>query len=75
MIQKLRGWFKISSAAEYVDVTPRTLRKWLREGLSYSKAPSGAILIKRSNIDEFLESFEVKDNIVENIVKDVMTNL
>ena len=56
-----QGWFKIKQAAHYCDFSERTLRTLLKQGLRYSKLPSGTILIKTEWIDEFIEQFEVDE--------------
>lgn len=71
-----RGWAKVKTAAGYAGVSPRTFRKWLKDGLRYVKAPSGAILIKLEWIDEYLENFEIKNsNQVDQIVTETLKGL
>lgn len=70
-----KGWAKIKQAAPYGGVKERTFRKWLREGLKYSRLPSGTILVKYSEIDKFLESYEVRDNEINKIVDEVCNDL
>ena len=67
------SWLKIKAAAGYSGVSPRTLRTWLRKGLPHSRVtPMGAILISEKSIDEVLQSCEVEENQVEDIVKSVV---
>ncbi|MBN2178230.1 MAG: hypothetical protein JW743_02220 [Deltaproteobacteria bacterium] len=69
------GWAKVKQAAPYAGVKERTFRKWLREGLRYSRLPSGTVLVKYSEIDKFLESFEVGESCVDQIVEEVVSDL
>lgn len=61
------GWAKIVSAAAYCDVSPRTLREWLKQGLEHSRLPSGHILIRYSALDEFLKKYQACENQAEQI--------
>lgn len=54
-------WAKITSAAEYYGLSPRTLRKLLRDGMPHSKLPSGTILIELESGDKWLRGFRVGD--------------
>ena len=69
-----RGWLKIQSAAQYVDVSPRTLRSLLKGGeLKHSHLRSGTILIRVSDLDDFLEKFAVKDrNAINEVADDIL---
>jgi predicted site-specific integrase-resolvase len=72
----MKGWGKIKAASAYAGVSPRTMRKWLKQGLRHSRLPSGTIIISFDAIDEFLSSFEVQndevDQIIEEITKEVL---
>lgn len=53
---------KLKKARKYAgNVSDSTFRKWLSIGLPYSRTPSakglGSILIKKADLDAFLESF------------------
>ena len=67
----MNGWVKSKRGAQYAGVSERTFRNWLKAGLSYSRLPSGTILIKESWIDDYLERFQVQMNEVNDIVKEV----
>lgn len=69
------GWAKIRKAAQFADVSPRTLRDWLKEGLTYSQMPTGTILIRYSAIDEFISRYEVRKNQIDEIVSEVCKDL
>ena len=73
------GWGKTTAAAEYAGVSVRTLRKWLRHGLKHSRLPSGTIWIKFSNIDAFLDQYEVESHedskYLNELVNDIMDEL
>lgn len=68
------GWLKVKNAAQYSDMSQRTIRAWLREGLRHARV-KGTILIKSEWIDEYLEFFECRgsevDSITEKILREV----
>ena len=69
------GWCKVKNAAKYADISERIIREWLKEGLKHSRLPSGTIRIRYSDIDEYLEQFQVNDNLVDNVVDEIMNDL
>jgi len=70
----MQGWFTKKSAGKYADVSPRTVHAWIHElGLRHSKV-KGTVLIKKSWLDEFIESFEDK-GAVDKVVNEVMKQL
>jgi excisionase family DNA binding protein len=54
------GWGKMKAAAKYAGVSPRTMRDWLKRGLRHSRFPTGTILVKYTDIDEYLSTFIVE---------------
>ena len=71
-----KGRFKIKTAANYADMSERTLRGWLKKGLRHSRLPSGTVLIKKEWLDEFLERYESDqgedlDRIVNEILREM----
>lgn len=67
----MKAWGKVKTIAERSDVSPRTVRTWLKDGLPYSKI-KGTVLIKFEELDSFLESFSVSGNQVDEIVDEVL---
>ena len=65
------GWAKVKKAARYTGVSERTFRPLLKKGLRHVRLPSGTILVRYKDIDEFLERFIVDENRVDEIVDDV----
>ena len=67
------GWASIKNAVKYADVSSRTMRSWMKDGLKYSRLPSGMIRIQYSAIDEYLSSHQVDEaGMVDKIVEEVM---
>ena len=68
----MEGWASVKKAAKYADISERTLRDWLKEGLKHSRLNAKTIRIRYVDIDEFLEQFQVDDHLVDNLVDSVM---
>ena len=68
------GWCKAKNAAKFADVSERKIRDWLKEGLKHSRLPSGTIRIRYSDIDGYLEQFQVNDNLVDAVVDEIMND-
>jgi hypothetical protein len=71
----MEGWAKVRAAAAYACVSPRTIRKWLNEGLRHARLPSGTILIKYDAVDEFISEYEEQQNAVDRIVEQLEKEL
>lgn len=57
----MEGWASVKKAAKYADVSERTMRSWMKDGLRYSRLPSGMIRIRYSAVVEFLEAHQVDE--------------
>jgi len=68
----MQAWGGIKDSAEYSGRGVRVIRTWLKKGLRHSRIQGGAILIKFSDIDEFLKKFEVNENKVDRIVDEAL---
>ena len=68
----MEGWATIKKAAKYADVSERTFRDWLKNGLKHSRLNAKTIRIRYSDIDEFLERYQVDDHLVDDLVDSVM---
>ena len=72
----MNGWAKVPQIAEYMNLSQRTVRDLLKQGLRHSRLPSGTILVKYTWADEFLEQFEYDGgNRVDAIVDEVMEGI
>ena len=70
---------KIKDAMKYAGIKDqRTFRNWLKSGLPHSRLPSGTVLIRYSDIDRWLEGFQVKESAsdeLNRIVDDVLEGM
>ena len=71
----MEGWGKVKAGAQYAGISERTFRDWLKQGLKYSQLPSGTILVRFSDIDDYLERFSANDDQVDKIVNEVCEEL
>ena len=68
----MEGWATIKKASKYADVSERTFREWLKNGLKHSRLNAKTIRIRYRDIDEFLDRFQVDDHLVDDLVDSVM---
>lgn len=68
----MEGWGKIKAAATYAGIRERTMRDWLKKGLRHARMPTGTILIRYRDIDDYLEQFCGSDHQVDRIVNNVI---
>jgi hypothetical protein len=71
----MHGWTKKKGGAKYAGVGERTFHEFLKMGLRHIKLPSGSVLIRYQDIDEFLEQYVVNENTVDNIVDRVLGDM
>lgn len=73
--ENIKEWGKVPTIAQYADLSPRTIRNLIKTGeIRYSKLSTGTILIKLDWVDEYLESKAIKENQLDIIVKDVLSD-
>ena len=70
-----RGWAKPKQVAGYAGVSERTMRKWLKDGLKFSQLPTGTILVRYEWVDEYLNSFESDQDLLNDLVNKVCTEI
>ena len=63
-------WLRIQRAAEYADVSPRTIRRWFGDGLKHSRV-RGVPYTSEQWIDEFINrhSDDRVDRLVDEVLK------
>ena len=49
-----QGWLTVGQFAERMDVTPETVRSWIRRGLLDSTERSGALMISEDQVESFV---------------------
>lgn len=66
------GWTKVKGGTAYAGISERSFRKLLTQGLKHSRLKTGTILIRFSDIDDFLNQFQVVEDEVEKITDEVL---
>ena len=52
----MQGYLPLTGAAEYASVSTRTIKRWIKAGLTvYQGSPRGKILIRPNDIDLYLQ--------------------
>ena len=71
------GYLPLAGAAQYASVSTRTIKRWIKAGLSvYQGTPRGKVLIRPSDIDVYLQRKAVKPKIdLDAMVEDVLLGL
>ena len=68
------AWFCIKEAATYAGVCRYTINSWIDQGLKVSRSGK-RYLIKRQNIDAFIEKLETQELSMDEIERKVMASL
>ena len=64
------GFFPLPVAAKWMGVSPRTLKRWMAQGLSYYQAgPGTKILFKPGDLEHFLTRHQqnVKSDLAQSV--------
>ena len=69
------AWLKPKKAAIYAGISERTFRSWLKQGLVYSRMPSGMMLVHRNDIDDFIRRYQTSEDEVEKMVDSFLKDL
>ncbi len=55
------GWGKPRDIAKYTSVDRRVVYGWMKDGLPFARLPSRRVLIKFSDVDDFLARFRMDE--------------
>ncbi len=69
-----RLYLKLREVAEACGVSKRTAWAWVNEGLPTIKV-GGTVLVKKADLEAWLDSFQVDRGRVDTIVAEVMAGL
>ena len=70
------GYMPMAMAAEWVGVSKKTIRRWIRRGLAYYQAaPREKVLIRPVDIDAFLARRQAAQVNLAAMVENVMESL
>jgi excisionase family DNA binding protein len=66
-----RGWCKPSQAAKYCNTSLKVFRGWMKNhGLPHIRLPSNRILVSLDDLDRWLHSYQVTNNLVDELLED-----
>ena len=71
-VEVLEGWLSVKKAAKYADVSERTMREWLKDGLHCSRRTRKTIRIKCSDIDAYLERYMVSESKIDDVIDELL---
>ena len=76
-IQPHPTWMSVKSAARYCDMSTRSFRDLLKNGLRYSRLPSGRIKVKTEWLDDYMNQYEQNTpcSDIECIVNGVLSDI
>ncbi len=70
------GYLSIEHAADWADVSPRTIKRWIKAGLpTYQAEPRGKLLLRRADIDQFLTRKQAPTADLGAMVNEVLQSL
>ena len=75
-VDKRRGWGKVPTIANYMDMSSRSLRYLINSGeIPYSRLSSGTILIRFDSVDEYLAKKEIKESQMDHVISEIFKNI
>ena len=70
------GFMPLAEAAAWAGVSPRTMRRWISQGLPRHQAgPRGKVLIRPGDIEQFLTRQQAAKPDLDAMVDEVMNEL
>ncbi len=70
------GFLSLQSAAQWADVSERTIKRWLERGLPrYQAGPRSKVLIKPGDIEAYLTRHQANPPNIDAMVDEVMNEL
>ena len=70
------SFLSVDHAAAYADVSVKTLKRWIQQGLpKYQAGPRSKVLIRLGDIEQFLTRKEVNTPNLTALVEDVFDGL
>ncbi len=70
------GFLSLEHAAEWADVSVKTIKRWIERGLpKYQAGPGSKVLIRPRDIEEFLSRYEAPQAELNGLVNEVMKRL
>ena len=68
-------YIRLNALAAQIGVCERTIRDWIKQGLTCYRPSRRLVLIKRTDLDEFLSKFRDDKNQVKDLVDSIMKDM
>ena len=75
MMNSPTGYMRITSIAKDIGVHERTVRDWIKKGLICYRPSKRLVLIKRDDLNKFMNKFKVKKADLEELVESIAEDL
>jgi excisionase family DNA binding protein len=70
------GFLLLSEAAQYARVSPRTVRRWIAQGLPFHQVKAGSrVLIKSTDLERFLTRYETSQPKLDCLIDEIARSL
>ncbi len=71
-----RGFLSLEHAAQWSDVSVKTVRRWISQGLPrYQEGPRSKVLIRPGDIEQFLTRRQAAKPVLDAMVEEVLDEL
>jgi excisionase family DNA binding protein len=67
-----RAYLSKPELADYLNVSPRTVNEFMKQGLPYYRAGSKILRYKRTEVDEWFSRFRADEDQVDRIVEEIL---
>ncbi|TSA02157.1 MAG: DNA-binding protein [Nitrospiraceae bacterium] len=73
---QIPGFMSLASAAEWAEVSPRTLQRWIWRGLPvYQSGPRAKVLIRPQDIETFLTRRQAPKPVLDVLIEETWQDL
>jgi len=69
------GYMRLGNLAADIGVCERTVRDWIKQGLTCYRPSRRLVLIKRQDLDEFMAKFKDDKNQIDELVDHIVEDL
>ena len=70
------GFLSLEHAADYADVSVKTVKRWIQQGLpKYQAGPRSKVLIRPGDIEAYLTRHQANPPNIDSMVDEVMNEL
>ena len=75
-MQLMPGFLSLEHAADYADVSVKTIKRWIARGLpKYQVGPGSKVLIRPGDIEAYLTRYQANPPNIDALVDEVVNEL